>query len=368
MLGYFGGMYIRSLRLANFRNLQALDLELQAGVTLVSGRNGQGKSNLLEALHLVTQGWSPRTRHLNEISKWGEGSFWVASEGQALEESHKTGIEYSAKEHRVRIDGKDGTLFSQLLGVYGVAWLAPEDLEIIRGGPALRRRFMDSLFSQHDPVYLAALRRYKRALAQRNALLRQEALQGVDQALHESLTWEWAQSAVQLMERRNLHLQTLAPAFKAIYAEMVQGVEKVHLVYRSEKEEADPVEALLGECRKYREAELRDGTTSCGPHRDDLLLLLAGKAMRQFASQGQCRSAALAIKLAAAQLLEAEMGEAPILLLDDVFAELDGYRQQALGLWVQEYPQVLVAAPARSGLPLAGQQQLEVSAGQVHYV
>jgi DNA replication and repair protein RecF len=360
-------MLIQQLRLQNFRNLVSLDLKLHGGVTLVQGLNGQGKSNLLEALHLVSQGWTPRTRHLQELIRWSESSFWVAAEGLIQNENRRTGIEYSAKEHRVRIDGRDTTLFSQLLGVYGVAWLAPEDLEIIRGGPALRRKFMDSLFSQHDPAYLAALRRYKRSLAQRNALLKMGLPQGQDQ-LFESVSWEWAQSAATLMERRQLHLQTLGKAFKEIYREMVQDVEKVHIVYRSEKEEADPVQALLQESQRLRDAELRDGITHCGPHRDDLLLLLAGKPMRQYASQGQCRSAALSLKLGAAQLLEIEMGSAPILLLDDVFAELDGYRQQALGRWVQAYPQVLVAAPERAGLPLEVGHQISVSQGQVHYV
>lgn len=358
-------MLVHKLQLHHFRNFESLDLDLGAGLTLLCGRNGQGKSNLLESIHLLTQGHSPRTTRNAEMIAWGQQSLIAIAQGTANGQDRRHAIELGKSQHRIKVDGDESTNYAKLLGSFGLVMMGPDDLEIIKGGPAERRRFLDALFSQHSPAYLDALRRYHRALKQRNALLRIEGLCADE--YWAAITHQWAVEAARIVEMRLAMLQGLIDPFKEIYAEISGGSEKVHMVYHGIKaaDNTDLVDAYMQSAHAHFEQEKKDGITREGPHRDELLLLISGKPIRHFGSQGQCRSAALSLKLASAELLRREMGQAPILLLDDVFAELDGRRQDMLAHVVRAYGQVIAASPDIGGVPIACDRVIQVQGGSV---
>lgn len=358
-------MHLHSLELHRFRNLKPLSLELGQGLTLLCGKNGQGKSNLLESVHLLTQGHSFRTSRNPEMIAWGEQSLIAIAQGEVQSQSRRHALELGKSQHRIKVNGEESSSYARLLGHFGLVMMGPEDLEMIKGGPAERRRFMDALFSQHSPAYLEALRRYQRALKQRNALLKME-VQKDD--YWEALTHQWAVEASRVVELRLQMLDGLIQPFKELYAAISSGAEKVHMAYHGIKvpEHSDLVQCYMQSAHDHFDQEAKDGLSREGPHRDELLLLISGKPLRHFGSQGQCRSAALALKLASAELLKKEMGEAPILLLDDVFAELDIKRQQMLASAVKIYPQVIAASPDLGGIPIPCDRVIQVENGEVH--
>lgn len=356
-------MSISLLCLQQFRNLSQVNLELKKGLTLLCGQNGQGKSNLLESIHLLTLGYSPRTSKNTELIAWGATELVAIAQGESLRLPQRHALQLSHKSHRIKINHEEYTQYSKLLGHFGLVMLGPEDLEIIKGGPAQRRHFMDALFSQHSPIYLDALRRYHRTLKQRNALLKMEHLSQDD--YWEAMTHQWATEAARVVELRLEYLAEIIEPFKRLYGEISEAAERVHLSYQCPKlkENQNWVEHFMSFAYSHFDTEKRDGATKEGPHRDDLLILISGKIMRSFGSQGQCRTAALCLRLAAAEILHKNRGESPILLLDDVFAELDGKRQKKLAEIVRQYDQVIAASPEVEGIPIECDQVLRVRAG-----
>lgn len=359
-------MLLNHLELQHFRNLQDLSLNLSEGLTLLCGKNGQGKSNLLESIHLLTQGHSFRTSRNPEMIAWGQPQLIAIAQGTCAGLPRRHALELGKTKHRIKVNGEESSSYARLLGHFGLVMMGPDDLDIIKGGPAERRKFLDALFSQHSPLYLDALRRYHRALKQRNALMKMEGVQKDD--YWEAMTHQWALEASRVVELRLQMLEGLIEPFKELYAAISSGDEKVHMAYQGIKCAAGSslVDCYMQSALDHFEQERRDGMSQAGPHRDELLLLMSGKPLRHYGSQGQCRSAALALKLASAELLRKEMGTPPILLLDDVFAELDGKRQHMLASAVKVYPQVIAASPDLGGIPIPCDRVIQVENGQIH--
>jgi DNA replication and repair protein RecF len=350
-------MRINRLTLHHFRNLHGLDLTPAPGINLVAGSNGHGKSNLLESLHFLCLAHSPRTRKDRDLIAWGEESFVIRGEGQVGEKPHVQSVEYREGGCRVKSGGTETRRLGDLLGRFLLVSFNPEDMDILRSGPLERRRFLDVLLCQRDPSSLDVLRRFRHALRQRNAALRLPHLGPDEEALLAAYDNTLVEAGVALTLRRLELVEKLSPKAKEFYREIGRGEEKLHLeMTRSLGRENDPVEMRQNFLQKLRENRVQDrenGATSIGPHRDDLLAFLAGKSVRDFASQGQKRSVALALKLASARLLEEASGLAPILLLDDVFAELDPNRRAAFGSLIAGKGQVFIATPRREDLPFA---------------
>ena len=332
-------MKIERLRLRDFRNYETLDLSLHPGMNLFFGQNGSGKTNLLEAIHYCALGKSHRTAGDRDAVRreqpMGAVGVTVLSDGGSRSE---ISIRLTPGEQRgkaVFIDRKRAARMADLMGCVRCVIFSPEDLMLVREGPSVRRRFLDMLLSQLDPAYFLALQRYTRALEQRNSLLREQKRTGRQEGdLLFSYERLMAEAASVILPKR----RAVCGRLRSIAAEKYRAVcgretETFDLVWQPCTEAQDPgvireETALIW--RGRRDEDRLRGGTSFGPHREDLRLTLDGREMKLYASQGQIRTAALAMKLAQLALIEEVGGEKPVLLLDDVMSELDMTRRTRL--------------------------------------
>lgn len=327
-------MRVKSLELHNFRNYKDARIEPSGGVTVFTGPNAQGKTNILEAIQLCCIGRSHRTPRDEELIRWGEPFARVVTTTEQRDGTHEVAITLSRGQKRrkaVKIGSRQAERIGELFGhVCGVLF-APEDLQIVKSGPSERRRFLDMQLSQLRPAYFYALQRAVRTLNQRNALLREIAK---DASLAKTLDlWDeqLAECGAQIVKSRREMIDRLGEYAATVHASLTGGRETLRLWYISQAADAgDPQERLMARLRAARAEDLRRMSTSVGIHRDDIGISIDGKEARTFASQGQQRSAVLALKLAQLELAWQERGEAPVLMLDDVMSELDPERRREL--------------------------------------
>jgi DNA replication and repair protein RecF len=368
-------VHLDRLTLHHFRNLHGLDARFSPGLNLIAGPNGHGKSNLLEAVHFLALAHSNRTRKDKDLIAWDapdDTGFVIRGEGTIGTHTHVQSLEYREGGSRVKVEGLESRRLGDLLGHFLLVAFTPEDLDLLRGGPQERRRFLDVLLCQLDPSALDLLRRYRMALRQRNAALRWN-LRGEEEGLLEAYEATLAEAGAGIIFRRREWVEKMTPKAAGFYREIGGGAETLSLglsIGISGKSEIPETLILLAEMlsSRLRESRARDrenGLTSVGPHRDDLLTFLNEKSVREFASQGQKRSVALALKLAAARLLEESAGLPPILILDDVFAELDPGRRERFGALIAGRGQAFIATPRREDLPFAVESVVEMEKGKV---
>ncbi len=325
------------LRLQSFRNYPFLELQPSPGTTVLYGPNGAGKTNVLEAMHLLSLGRSHRTSGDREMIAQGESVALVHGQTQRLDGKHEVEVRlypFEKPQKRVLLYGKPAQRIGDMMGHATCVMFSPEDIRIVRDGPAARRRFVDMQLSQIRPSYLKALKNYLSVLDSRNALLkaqRQWPMEDFDAQLE---TWDeqLASAAVPVAESRRWFLEELAISAARQYALIAEDPEEPFAMrYTGHLAAVDtPYKTMLEGLRRSRGEDLQRQFTSFGPHRDDVALLLRGKELRAFGSQGQLRTAVLSMKLGEIPLIEREMGEKPALLLDDVFSELDARRRNAL--------------------------------------
>jgi DNA replication and repair protein RecF len=338
---------LQCLDLQQFRNLERLELTLEAPRVLVVGCNGEGKSNLLEAVELLGSLRSHRTGSDRDLIRHGQSRAVLrarTAEGDALQlELRRQGGRLASRNAKPLERQQD------LLGSLRCVGFSTLDLELVRGEPALRRQWLDRVVLQLEPLYADLLSRYGRLLRQRSQLLRR-SLGGSDlDGLLDSFDIQMALIGTRLHRRRHRALQRLAPLAGAWHSRLSGQRETLQLAYRSgtvleEQEAEEPWRAaLLQQLAAQRREEMRLGQCSVGPHRDEIALLLGGEPARRYGSAGQQRTLVLALKLAELQLVEQVVGQPPLLLLDDVLAELDPHRQQLLLEAVGEGHQCLVS-------------------------
>ena len=350
-------MRVRRLTLQDFRSWREVRLDAHSGMNLLLGPNGSGKSNLLEALHLCALGFSPRSRSEKDLVRWGTERFFArveAARGEIPLELAASCDLQGRKE--TRVDGVPGKLFSRLVGHLTVVGLYPEDLHHVRGGPEARRSFLDSLACQLDPPLLEVLRDHARVVRQRNALLRDSDSPDLD--VLDVLDAQMVDLASRILEARMDLVERLSTPVSRLHQFLSENSETVDLWYRGTygdddlpRRGPDLSGRLLQRRDRLRRAELSARTTLFGPQRDDLAILLSGKPARETASQGQARTLAIALRLAAAELLAANPERPPVLLLDDVFAELDGPRRRRLARLLPRGGQSFLCSPHRADLP-----------------
>ena len=330
-------MWIEELRLRDFRNYGEITLQPHRGMNLFFGQNGSGKTNLLEAAHYCALGKSHRTNADREVVRrgcpMGACSVRVAhADGSRSEVTLRLAPEEHNKK-QVWIDRKRAARLADLMGHLGCVIFSPEDLSLVREGPAVRRRLMDMFISQLSPRYFIALQRYSQALESRNALLRdarrEGALRGELMTPYEELMSQAA--GIILPERARIMEQLSALAAEKYAAIAGREGEDFSLRYLPcmAVENFSP-EKMAEKLAQRREEEVFRGSTGFGPHREDLEFTLRGREMKPFASQGQVRTAALAVRLAQLALFTRQRGESPVLLLDDVMSELDKTRRARL--------------------------------------
>ncbi|MEG0901867.1 MAG: DNA replication/repair protein RecF, partial [Clostridia bacterium] len=330
-------MQFTLLRMQQFRNYPFLELAPNPGITVLYGANGSGKTNLLEAMHLLSLGRSHRTAADKEMIRAGEAAAAVHGETARLDGKHELEVRlYPSQkpQKRVLLYGKPVQRISELMGHATVVMFSPEDIRIVRDGPAARRRFLDMQLSQIRPSYLRALKAYLAVLDSRNALLKQHKLRGVQDFAIQLDTWDdqLARAAVAIVEARRWFLDALSKNAAAQYAAIsaCEG-EPFTLCYAGALAQApSPHQAMLEGLRRTRREDMQRMYTTYGPHRDDMGMQLCGRDLRAFGSQGQLRTAVLSMKLGEIALIDEELGEKPALLLDDVFSELDAKRRNAL--------------------------------------
>lgn len=330
-------MHFSHISLRHFRNYPSLSLTPHPGITVLYGPNGSGKTNLLEAMHLLSVGRSHRTAQDREMVAAGQEASFIEGSTQRLDGRHDLEIRLhpQQKPHkRVLLYGKPAPRIGDLMGHATVVMFSPEDIRIVRDGPAARRRFVDMQLSQIRPAYLRALKNYLTVVENRNALLRENKLFGVQDFVTQLETWDeqLARAAVPVSRARRWFLDRLSRTASAQYAAIADNAsEQFALRYTGPLAESDdPYRTMLEGLQRTRREDMQRMYTAFGPHRDDVALMLFEHDLRAFGSQGQLRTAVLSMKLGEIDLITEEMGEPPALLLDDVFSELDLKRRSAL--------------------------------------
>jgi DNA replication and repair protein RecF len=333
-------MWLTQLTCRRFRCLGELNFSPEPGLNIIHGDNAQGKTSLLEALLYVCTARSHRTLNERELARHGEEGFSITATAQRRDREVHLEAHYWQKAKRFKINGVPQTRVSDILGRINTVFFSPEDVALVKGSGSMRRRFLDMEISQINPRYLAALQRYRQALKQRNSLLKQHR---PDPALLEIWDAQLAPAGQILMDERAAFITDLSVQAAAAY-QRIATVETLALTYTPDLERAEDFEAIL---RDTRDHDIRRKQTLRGPHRDDIEILIEGRPARIYGSQGQQKSAALALKLAEIELVQAQTGEYPILMLDEVLAELDAHRAQALFESLQDKVQCLVTTTER---------------------
>jgi len=320
-------MRITQLELFHFRNYAHGLFAPCAGVTVLSGLNAQGKTNVLEAVYLCCAGRSHRTRQDRELIRWGEDFCRVKISAERNDGSHEVEIAIPAVgRRRIKIGAREITRSGELMGHITGVLFSPEDLQLIKDGPSERRRFVDIALSQIRPTYYYALQRYQRALRQRNELLKAPDAQPLLAPWDEQL----ALAGAEIMRARREYLLSLCDAAIHTHADIASERERLSVEYTPSVSSGDDPESILRALTAARSIDLRRMSTSVGPHRDDVRMAVDGQELRAFGSQGQQRTAALSIRLAELHVVRETLGEAPVLLLDDVMSELDPDRRRQL--------------------------------------
>ena len=324
-------MRITRAKLNHFRNYTQCDFTPCPGVNVLLGDNGQGKTNLLEALYLCCTGRSHRTRQDRELIRWDADFASVYAQAEKNDGSHEVEVILPAMgKRKIKIAGREAARSGELMGHITGVLFSPEDLRTVKDGPAERRRMIDMTLAQLRPAYYYALQRYNRALKQRGEVLRACS---VNPSLFSTLEmWDeqLAAAGSDLMRHRRAYIEKLSAAAEATYAEIADGREKLQVRYQPSVAAGDDVPAIMDALLAVRETDVRRMTTSVGPHRDEVLLTIDGREVRSFGSQGQQRTAALSLRLSELSVMRDEMGEWPILMLDDVMSELDPHRRRQL--------------------------------------
>jgi DNA replication and repair protein RecF len=365
-----------AISLRDFRNLSRLDLGFPAAGAVIVGENGQGKSNLLEAIYYLHLLRSVRGARDVDVVRFGAPGFHVSARtsGGAYHEL-SAGFERQGRRKRVKLDGAEPPRLSDALGALPCVLFSPADVDLVAGAPSSRRRYLDILLALSSRPYLAALQRYRGALAQRNAALRESMRGSATRAEQRVAVWEapLAEHGAVLWRERVLWSEQAAGRFAELCAAIGEQ-SPVAMRYATSLEPAamdvrQISDALARALEQRRGLDMRRGITHAGPHRDDLALTLDGRELRAFGSAGQQRTAAIALRLLEAETLRERLGAAPLFLLDDPFAELDARRSAHILelLADQGMGQTLLTVPRESDIPsaLSGLARWRIAAGVV---
>ena len=320
-------MVIESVECKDFRNYESLDLKLDPGCNIIYGQNAQGKTNILEAIYLSGTTKSHKGSREKDMIRFEQSEAHIRTIVRNEEKTDRIDI-------HLKKNGKKGIAINtvpikkaaELFGYLSIIFFSPEDLGIVKNGPAERRRFIDSELCQIDKIYLYNLINYNKILNQRNKLLKDIYF---NPSLRETLQ-VWDDQLIdfgrKLITRRRDFLAEIAPIVSEIHRKISGGTEELCLKYEPDVEDIFFADEMI----KNRERDLKYGQTSCGPHRDDVFFSIKDIDIRKFGSQGQQRTCALSLKLSEISVMESSLGHKPVLLLDDVMSELDSARQNFL--------------------------------------
>lgn len=350
-------MYLKTLELHNFRNYADLVVEFGSGINVLLGENAQGKTNLLESIYFLALTRSHRTNSDRDLISWKTKAARVSGSVQKEHTVTPLEINLSSKGKNAKVNHLEQSRLSQYVGQLNVILFAPEDLSIVKGSPAVRRKFIDMEFGQMSSKYLYNSAQYRSVLKQRNQYIKQLQFNPKgDQVYLDVLSDQLAAHGAEIIFQRIQFLKKLEKWSQEMHKEISQGKEKLSFQYVSpiSSDQADTTEkiyaALQALFQKQREKELQQGKTLVGPHLDDVRFMVNDKNVSTFGSQGQQRTTALSVKLAEIDLMKEETGEYPVLLLDDVLSELDDSRQTHLLTAIQNKVQTFITTTSLSGV------------------
>ena len=351
-------MYLDHFVVQNYRNLEKIDTKFDPNVNIFIGKNAQGKTNLLEAIYFLALTRSHRTNTDKELIHFGADYANIMGKVYKSQVNVNLRVLITKKGKKVWINRIEQPKLSKYVGQLNAILFSPEDLELIKGAPTLRRKFMDQEFGQINSEYLFFASKYRQVLAQKNNYLKKLAKgQAKDQIFLDVLSDQLAGIAAEIISRRFKFLEYLSDFASEAYEHISLASEKLTIAYRpsiSGIKSSDSTEEIyhkvLHNFQKTKIMEMKKGTTLSGPHRDDIEFKLNDRNAHLYASQGQQRSIALSIKLAEIQLVYHLTDEYPLLLLDDVMSELDHGRQSALLNYIHGKTQTFITTTDLKGI------------------
>lgn len=352
-------MRICQLRLYNFRNYKEATVTFSSGINLIEGANAQGKTNLLEAIYLLSTGKSFRTPNLSDLIRHGENYFYLEAifEKDSVEQALK--VAYDGSKRRLEINTTTYDTFLPLLGLLPTVLFAPEDGAIVTGVPADRRRFLDLHLTQTDTLYLQHLCRYIRAMKQRNALLRAQSEEGIE-------AWEQIMvvSAEYIMTKRREAIDLLNPHVNTHMNKFSSSRDALHITYAPSYHAEETLTDLY---KKLRPKELILGSTSIGPHRDNMTIHINEQPAKTFSSEGQKRCSIAALRFAQWHRFHETAASPPLLCIDDFGVHLDEERRSFLHEQTATLGQVFLTSPsfARSFTAARETRTIQVSSGKI---
>ena len=364
-------MKINSVKLNNFRNISSLELCAHEGVNVIYGENAQGKTNILESIWLFTGCKSFRGAKDNDFIKFNEEFTKINLEFCDNIRDKKSEIIISSKKKNVSLNGVPLKSSSELIGSFYAVIFSPSHLSLIKDGPTQRRRFLDTALCQLKPSYAEHLAGYKRALIQRNALLKDLHL---SPQLYDMLdTWDdqLARYSAAVISERLKYIEILSQYSEEIYRGISENKETFSISYS--RNDIDDINisvrdlylSELENIKKVRKEDVLYRTTTTGPHRDDIEILINGVSARSFGSQGQQRSCALALKLGESEIIKKITGETPVALLDDVMSELDEKRQDYVLNHINDRQVFLTCCDPSQVLRLCGGKSFMINGGEI---
>ena len=350
-------MWMKELHLANYRNYETLSLQFSPQINVFIGENAQGKTNVIESIYVLAMAKSHRTTNDKELIHWSADYGKIKGVIEKKYGAIPIELNISKKGKKGKVNHIEQNRLSDYIGQMNVVMFAPEDLNIVKGSPQVRRRFIDMEIGQISPVYLHDLLNFQKILKQRNQYLKMN--QGklmMNDLMLDVYTEQYIQASIKIIQKRFQFMELLQQWAEPIHFGISRGLEKLLVKYQ-------PVTGMLSNFTieemtqhfekkiiEVRQRELERGVTLVGPHRDDLQFIVNDYDVQTFGSQGQQRTTALSLKLAEIELIKQETGESPILLLDDVLSELDDYRQSHLLNTIQGEVQTFVTTTSVEGI------------------
>jgi DNA replication and repair protein RecF len=397
---------ISKVFISKVRSLESMDCNFDAGINVICGPNGCGKTTILESIHLLAQGFSFRSRDLRELITWKQNELILRGEFEDEGRERMRALRVFSRGSEVRENGETLKSPTAFFGTCPAVIMQPSDIELLRGGPEVRRHWLDEILCYRSSANALVLRRYKRVLQQRNKWLKEFKQNGAavgGEDLFRVLTQQLIELGAKLWAARIALSKEVSEIITRYYRKLSGGVDEITCAYKSSilksldaLDVADPLsEEMMDEipaggsvnaagdaadssdavseemlrnafARKLADLEFVErlqGMTMAGPHRDDLALCASGYEMRSVGSQGQCRSAAVAMRFAAVDVASRYLTK-PILLLDDIFAELDVNRRDAVAALIREKEcQVVIATPQAEDLPFKADVEIKLEVG-----
>ena len=353
-------MWIKKLNLKNFRNYENQEINFCKNINIFYGENAQGKTNIIEAIYMSSIGKSFRTNKDIETIMLNKDNSLIECFFEKEDRDGKIKIEINKKKN-IFINGIKIKKLSELLGNINIVIFTPDDIEILKGGPQNRRRFLDIMISQLKPNYIYNLNMYLKTLEQRNNYLRQIREEQKDEKMLEIWDEKLAEYAIKIYKYRKEYINNIDNKIKNIHKEITNNKEEIKIEYISECQDKNTYLNLLKQRRKL---DIIKGYTTKGIHRDDFSVFINNKELNIYGSQGQHRTAILSLKISELQIIKDEIGEYPILLLDDFMSELDNNRRKNLLKYMKD-AQVIITCTEKLNIDSLNYLEYKVDNGKI---